>query len=269
MSKRAIYFLLATSAIFLALLGTTLLVRDNRSINQKDGNALMQTANTLYAQERYDEATQLYEQLVASGLESRDLYFNLGNAYHLQGETGRSILNYERAAKIAPRDADVAANLATARALVEGQIVGATPEDNPLETLAAASSKWLTSNELAIATLLVWLLFGGLILEYRHRSAENRGRGFKSAIAIVGMFVILFGSAFASQILVEAQHTDAIVVTETIDISTGPGANYETLFSLHGGTDVYIQSRRGDWVQLTLPGTDVTGWIPALAVEAI
>lgn len=269
MSKRTILFILATSAILLALVGTVLIVNNNSASNQENGNALMQTANTLYAQERYGEAVQLYEQLVTSGLESRDLYFNLGNAYYLQGDSGRSILNYERAAQIAPRDADVIANLATARAQVEGQIVGATPQDNPLETLAAASSDWFTSNELAIATLLVWLLFGGLLLEYRHLSAEKRGRGLRTAIAIVGIAVIVFGSAFASQMIVDTQHTDAIVVTETIDISTGPGANYETLFSLRGGTDVYIQSQRGDWVELTLPGTDVSGWVPAFAIEAV
>jgi hypothetical protein len=41
------------------------------------------------------------------------------------------------------------------------------------------------------------------------------------------------------------------------------------MFSLHDGAEVYIQSQRGDWVQLTLPGTDVSGWVPALAVEAV
>ena len=128
---------------------------------------------------------------------------------------------------------------------------------------------WMTGNELAILLLAVWFVFGGLLLAYRAVSAEKHTRAFKTAIAIVGIFVVLFGAAFASQSYVEGQHTNAVVVMQTIDISTGPGAQYETTFSLHSGTDVYIQGERGEWVQFTLPGTDVSGWVPAIAVETV
>jgi hypothetical protein len=266
MNNKTTLTVLGIVAIVLLLLGS-LLIFGTR--NRTQDNALMQTANTLYAQERYVEATQMYEQLAAEGLESRDLYFNLGNVYYMQSDFGRSILNYERAADIAPRDADVQANLATARAQVEGQIIGATPQDNPIETVAATASDWMTGNELAIVLLTVWFVFGGLLLAYRAVSAEKRTRTFKTAIAIVGIFVVLFGAAFVSQSYVDAQHTNAVVVMETVDISTGPGAQYQTTFSLYGGTDVYIQSQRGDWTQFTLPGTDVSGWIPTIAVEAV
>ena len=138
MNQKTILTTLSIAAIALLAIGTLLIFGSNRSTQD---NALMQTANTLYAQERYVEATQMYEQLAAEGLESSDLYFNLGNAYYMQSDFGRSILNYERAADIAPRDADIQANLATARAQVEGQIIGATPQDNPIETVAATASR--------------------------------------------------------------------------------------------------------------------------------
>ena len=45
------------------------------------GQASFDKANELYQQENYKEAAQLYEELLASGKHSADVYFNLGNAY--------------------------------------------------------------------------------------------------------------------------------------------------------------------------------------------
>jgi tetratricopeptide (TPR) repeat protein len=59
-----------------------------------------------YRNQDYKRSIELYETLVASGLEenreSAQLYFNLGNAYFRDHQLGKAILNYERAHLLAP-----------------------------------------------------------------------------------------------------------------------------------------------------------------------
>ena len=76
----------------------------------------MVTANRLYEDGQFAQAAQAYQQLADQGFADSALFFNLGNAYFKQGDYGRAILNYRRAEQLAPRDEDIAANLALARA---------------------------------------------------------------------------------------------------------------------------------------------------------
>lgn len=127
-------------------------------------------ANQLYENGRFAEAAQTYEQVAAQGVTDAALFYNLGNAYYKLGDSGRAILNYERAALLAPRDADVYANLAMARAQVVDKYE--TNGGSALLRLAALGQAWLTLNETAVITLLLWLLPAGLFVLWRH----SRGR---------------------------------------------------------------------------------------------
>ena len=60
-------------------------------------NTLFFHGNALYGEERYAEAAAEYERVLAAGLESGPLYFNLGNAYFKAGDVGHAVLAYERA----------------------------------------------------------------------------------------------------------------------------------------------------------------------------
>ena len=59
-------------------------------------------ANDLYSKGNYSDAAKLYEKVLATEGVAPELYYNLGNAYYKLSETGKSILNYERAIRLAP-----------------------------------------------------------------------------------------------------------------------------------------------------------------------
>ncbi|MDO8929708.1 MAG: hypothetical protein Q7W54_12070, partial [Bacteroidota bacterium] len=42
---------------------------------------LLQKANGHYVKDEFNEAIEVYNQILMSGLESKEVYFNLGNAY--------------------------------------------------------------------------------------------------------------------------------------------------------------------------------------------
>jgi len=79
---------------------------------------LLEEANRHYVAQEYREAAEKYEQILASGKESAEVYFNLGNACFKNGEHVKAILNYERAKLLAPQNEDIDFNLRIANQFV-------------------------------------------------------------------------------------------------------------------------------------------------------
>src|SRR5437588_10715229 len=72
-------------------------------------------ANQEYAAGDFKAATADYEELVRSGQDTANVFYNLGNGYFRQNNFGRAILNYERALALEPHHPEAQANLRVAR----------------------------------------------------------------------------------------------------------------------------------------------------------
>jgi tetratricopeptide (TPR) repeat protein len=222
----------------------------------------LEVANRLYENGRYAEAAQTYEQLVAGGVQDSTVFYNLGNAYYQQGDMGRAILNYERAQRLTPRDDDVQTNLALAREKIVDQY---GEDDALLNQLTVWARSWLTLNEMAVAALGLWLLLGGFILLYRRKNSTL-------VKGLVGVTAVLFlGGLFSlgTRLYVESNRPVAIVVVAETAVTSGPGEQYPTQFTLHSGASVAILDQRLNWTRITLPGDQLQGWVAAGAVTAV
>ena len=224
----------------------------------------MQVANSLYENGRFAESAQAYEQLVAQGAHDSAVYYNLGNAYFRQGDVGQAIFNYQRAAQLAPRDADIQANLAMVRAQATDQLP--TASSSPLENFASTTRQYLTLNEMALLALGAWFLFGLVWLVYRQMKNGRSKEGLQYILIISGLFMVIATFSLGSRIYVENNRQQAVVIADVIDVSAGPSADTITEFDLHSGAEIELLEQRGDWVRLTLPGGQVQGWVPAEAV---
>lgn len=224
----------------------------------------MQIANALYENGRFAEAAQAYEQLVAQGAHDSAVYYNLGNAYFRQGDIGRAIFNYQRAAQLAPRDADIQANLALARAQAVDQLPATS--SSPLENFASATRQYLTLNEMALLALGLWFLFGLVWLVYRQMQNGRAKEMAQYALILSGLFMLIATFSLGSRIYVENNRQQAVVIAAVVDVSAGPSADAITEFDLHSGAEIGLLEQRGDWVRLALPGGQVQGWVPAEAV---
>jgi tetratricopeptide (TPR) repeat protein len=223
-------------------------------------------ANQLYTAGHYDEAIQLYEAQVARGVEDSALYYNLGNAYFQQGDMGRAVLNLERAAQLNPRDADIANNLTFVRQQTT-ELFAAEPE-GPLALLSQITG-WLTVNETAVLVLGIWFLLGFLLLA--RRQAENaRMRNILQAGAILLLVLLLLtGASLASREFLQQTLPAGVVVSPTVAISDGPGAEFATDIQLSGGMKVNVRDSQGDWLRLQAPQGAGEQWVPAAAVEPV
>jgi tetratricopeptide (TPR) repeat protein len=173
----------ASALLGLALLAGLVFTVQSWSTTTRTDAQAMAAANQLVKAGHNAEAAQMYEQLARQNPWDATVLYNLGNAYFLQGDAGRALAAYEQAAALAPRDADIRANLALAQ-----QALGLAPSPaaGPLAVVAGVGNRWLTGDELALLALGAWFAFGLLVFAWR---AAQPGR--RPAVLRLGMVAAL------------------------------------------------------------------------------
>ena len=252
----------------LAVNGTLLVARAPAPATEAATEA-MHTANGLYESGQLAQAAQVYEQLVDQGYVDGALFYNLGNAYYKQGDPGRAIVNYRRAQQLMPRDPDIKANLALARAQTVDQVEVAG-DGGLVSQLGEAMQSRFTLDEIALAALGVWVVFVFLLILTGTAKAGSRWRkALQYSLVPVTVVLAVGFLALGSFLYVGSAESEGVIVASEVDVTSGPGAQYVTAFSLHNGAEVNLLETRGSWVRLALPGGELEGWVPGTAVEAV
>ncbi len=224
-----------------------------------------QVANALYENGAYEEAAQLYQQLVNDGYRDSRLQYNLANAYYGSADYGNAILHYRRVLLTNPRDADVRHNLTLARERVVDQFNRS--DLNFLET-AARLSNWITLTEMALFTLLLWFCWVAARLLYRHPRTERQRTGAQSILFVLSILLIFSLLALGNRVYTERSRPPAVVIAEQTAVLASPALG-EAVFTLHSGAEVNITDRDGSWVQVTLPGGDLQGWVSSSTIQPV
>ena len=229
-------------------------------------SAAMKQANDLYAAGNYSDAAKLYESLLVKQGVAPELYYNLGNAYYKSNETGKSILNYERALRLSPRFEDARANLELAQQKVVDNIVQAPTffVGRWIENLI----KLLTSNQwfvLSFSVFIVSLIF--VLLFVFGSSLIIRKLSFYAGGSLLAVTVLafVFAEIRKDQLII---HRDAIVMTGVVTVKSSPDKSGTDLFQLHEGTKVAIESTLGSWTEIKL-GNGNIGWVEQENIEKI
>jgi tetratricopeptide (TPR) repeat protein len=214
-------------------------------------------ANTVYKQGDYKAAIKLYEEIVVSGYVSPAVYYNLGNAYMKSGQLGRSLVTYERALRLQPRDSDLKANVTFARNRIQ------TPEPEAVKKSIFPHLKEVTMDEIVlILTVLIVgisvLFLAGLFLQWRFRKTA-----FLMSI-LAAVFVFHLFALFAK---IEDLRDRAIILS-TADVKYEPEETATTHFSASEGWKVRVLKESSGWVKIERPD-GLAGWVPKEKVERI
>lgn len=264
MNKKSLTILLTASVLALALMLSV--VNPNQAKPLLDRETMLR-ANQLYENGRYREATQTYQQLVDQGYAHSSLFFNLGNAHYRQGNLGKAVLNYERAARLAPRDGDIQTNLAYARAQALDQYE--TEANSPLEQWTQAASSKLTVNEMSVLSLVLFWLLAVVFILYRHSRNPRLQTGLRYALVATLLIFTLSAFTLGSRVYAENHQPAAVVTAQSVGVVSNPGEGSVTQFTLHSGAQVILLETRGQWARLSLPGDQFQGWVPVDAVEQV
>ena len=228
---------------------------------------LWDSANAAYTEGNWEDAVKDYEMISSLGLESPQLYCNLGNAWFKTGNLGKAILNYERALRLDPSYSDARYNLEFANTRTQDRI-DAVPEF-VLKTWMRKLCYTLDSDSWAIAFLVLLALTGSMLLLFLlSPSTAGKRTGFISAVVL--LLLCSFSLGFSIRQKNECLQKDgAIVMKPVISAKSSPSdSGNMDLFILHEGTKVKVLDAVGEWNNISI-SDGRQGWVKASELELI
>ena len=222
------------------------------------GQTSFDKANELYKQDKFEDAIQVYEQILESGQHSVELYFNLGNAYYKLNKIASSVYNYEKALLLQPNNSDVKNNLKFAQNMMIDEIK---------EVPKVGFSNWLggfTSvyhydiwAKIAIGfSFLVLLSFIGYYFIPKI-GIKRIFFGLTVLFLVCSLLLILISSFEKNQIEFD---NPAIVFSEKVSVKGEPKTSSSNVQIIHEGTKVYILDSVDDYYKIELLNGTI-GWI--------
>ena len=215
-------------------------------------------ANQEYAAGDFKAAIDDYEELVRSGQDTPNLFYNLGNAYFRKTDFGRAILNYERALALDPHHPEAEANLRIARD--EARALELVPNrwerifafaDENQYALVASTSFWI-----GIFSVAAWIL------------GQRRGRG-AVALSILSLSISAIAVGASSELGRGKNGRGLAIVTgDKVEARLATADNANRVLTLPAGSEIKIASQRGDWLYAVLPN-NLRGWIPSTGAEQV
>lgn len=233
---------------------------------QKDyPQQLWDSANIAYTEGRWQDAADGYEMIASLGLESPQLYYNLGNAWFKADNLGKAIVNYERALKLDPSFSDARYNLEFASSRTQDRI-----EAVPEFVLKSWTRKFcyiLDSDAWAVIFIVFLALACAMaLLFFLAPTVGWKRTGFISAIVCV----LLGGTALGFSLHQRNDYflrDEAIVMKPVISTKSSPDGTMD-LFILHEGTKVRILDSVGEWTDIEI-SDGRQGWVRASDIEII
>ncbi len=232
------------------------------SYAQKTPESLFAEGNAYYEKGEYSEAITEYQKILDSGYESEGIYYNIGNSFFRMGKTGRAILNYERAKRLMPRDADINANYRFAKAEVKGKNIvekglwAWRPLRRYYNNFTVNELTWIS--EAGYVILIVLLLMVMLL------PAQKRRLGLIAGVILLGVLLnsfILWHEAAGFE-------KDSVVVMPSEDVRFGPFESATKFFTLYEGMTVSVLKCKDGWCKIRRADGKV-GWIKSDSVEKI
>ena len=239
--------------------------------------------------ELYNDACSHYEQDDFAGAMDRflaaaltrcqnpDLFYNLGNCYFRMRDFGHAILNYEKARRLAPRDASIAHNLSLARSSIVDKIE--PPHHNILAQMLLDIYSLFNVNEWTIVSLSLYVAFMALLIAFvilkgkprgmEARAGRDKTRKIILRIAVIFLILVLFcGINTGIKAHSFSNHNYGIVVSDLVKARSGPRDEFAKVFELHSGTEVRVRNKVDNWYQISIQ-SGLTGWVPQKSVETI
>lgn len=238
-----------------------------------DAPPAFRDAALLYDQGQFDQAIARYDSLLAAGVRSANLYFNLGNAHFKAGHLGRAILNYERAHRLEPRDRDI-----------EGNLGFVAKQSKAYDAAAAGSwSAWLgdlrdsfTTDEWTwLVVACYWLALLGLLAFIWLPPVIEWRRWLRTVAIVFGVIALLASAGLATRIAIEEGPPPGITVAKEVIVRLAPLDDGMRHFTAYEGQKLWIVSERAPqkpgapgWFEVER-ADGKRGWVPADAVEKI
>ncbi len=245
---------LKISAMALAFLIMSCTLVDLCSAQENNSQDFL-AANKAYEVGDLTKAIQLYEALMAHAGFSASLCYNLANSYARDGQTGKAVLGYERALRLAPGDTDIRHNLEMLR-----KEKGLSQEEIPLLHRAGALlglNQWA-----ALAAMLLAALFLLQLATWRFTLST------RLSCSLTGACLLLLGISSAGVAIQYQSWQQAVIITPKTSLLISPFDGAASTGVVEEGRLVSI-IKSHDTYALIKGENGRSGWIPSASFEPI
>ncbi len=229
-------------------------------------NDIKQQADNAYKANNYSEAAAQYEKILQQGIESHEVYYNLGCAYYRMDEIGKAIVNFERANRIKRNDKETQENLALAYSRTSDQI-----KEVPQLFIAQwwdSLTQWLSPSTWYGVLLIMILLLAVAIVWFMLSCDVTVRRITLIASVIILVFTIITSACAISSSSQANSRKEAIIIMPHVSIKSAPQSDGIERFALHEGTKVVIEEYVDQWYHIRIADGN-SGWIEASKIEII
>ena len=224
------------------------------------GEQLFFQGNSEYANENYSTAISLYDSILTKGLESSELYYNLGNCHYKTQDWANAIWHYKKSLQLEKKE-NTLHNLELAKFKIIDRI----------ESLPQLFyKKWWNNLTQLFGTktwqILTLLCIGFVVL----LQLLNQYKSLKNKLILN----ILYPTTVVLLFITHNSHTqnfvkkEGIIFTSTVIVNSAPSINSTNLFSLHSGSKVEVIDEIGDWINIKIANGS-SGWISQNSIKEL
>lgn len=216
--------------------------------------ALFEAGNEAFLRQEYAAAIENYEKALTER-PSATLHYNLGNALHAAGQSGRAIAHYEKALALQPTLKEAAINLSIVRKSLERPLVEPTPLETVGRLMPQNSWAWL----MAVAFWVAVFGYVAPLVPKKHKVWVRAG-------AVVATIAVLFAGLGCTYWY--GQLSRGVVVIDDTPLLASPSGNSANVAFAEAGQYVKIEQELPSYY-LVETETGKTGFVEKAAIEAI
>lgn len=223
----------------------------------------MNSAKSFYDQGAYAEAKEVYQALLDTGVQTAQLYYNIGNVYFRLNESSNAVLNYEKALKIEPSHEDALHNLKIVNESLRDDFE--TLPNISLNTLLIKFNDFLSYQFVFVIGVLILLVISVIVFLFKRKSQNFIKLNYWLLLAL-GVVVLVWSYAQFSAVV--NNNEGAVVMNDNVSVNSEPNSLSTLLFKINSGTKVQVLLKDGVWSRVKLPDGNI-GWLESKLIEEI
>jgi tetratricopeptide (TPR) repeat protein len=222
---------------------------------------LFAKANAYYEKQQYSKALKYYQNIVKQEVYSKGVLYNLGNAYFKLGQVAQARLSWEKALLLSPKDKNLKANLYLLKNYLEDK---EDKKPRPLSQAYAFTYSFLNAYQWIMVSFGLFITLNLLFAVF----FLKRYSWLKVVSILLGGCLILVSAIAFEPVRYFLNPDQAVIMSERIEVKSGPDNKYAVLFVLHKGSKVEVVKSHDRWVNVTF-NDSLSGWIPKAKMKFI
>ena len=228
--------------------------------NSFSSEKMFEKGNQQYINENYSAAISIYDSILTTGMESSELYYNLGNCYYKTKNWANSIWNYEKSLQL-KKNEKTKHNLELAKIKIVDRI-------EPLPQLFY--KKW-SANLIQSLNTQVWQILALLgvclifTIQLISQFTSLKGKRITKILSSITLIILIATQSSYHNNFIKKE---AIIFSETVTVNSAPTISSTNLFTLHEGSKIEIVDSIGYWINIKIANGN-SGWIKRNSIKEL